>query len=285
MRRLLFGMTLMLAACGSDIVAPGTCTIATGCAIDGIDLAVVSLSVDSSSLVNRFGTIAVVDAHNLELSVLLKNRGTQSAPSGQRIALSAFGVTDTSLTPALAPGDSAVLRTTLRTNRAYFYGGNQSELQSIKARLLYSDADESNNSVISEEVAGNVPFVKLVVIRDTLQTARVNQFVSLRLRTQLDFGFMSGLEARDYVSLMFCLRAAGKTCAPGGWQALQRLDQNLYNISGAFATINATNAANPISGMYEILTCVVPRSHPGMQIDPANPDHHCEVAGELRVIP
>lgn len=279
-RWLVLATTTLMLACGNDVTGP--CAAPYACEVDGVDLALVRVAADSVSVVENIYGTPVVNVRDLRVTLKVVNRGSQPSPGNVKVAVTAFGEADTVLIAALAPGDSTLLHATLSSSRAYWYGALETEAQNITGRILAADANESNNTLNSQRYTSNIVFVGLTTSPDTLQTVRLNRD-PLRIRWQLRVRAAESTPSEEGASILFCLRAAGKTCAASGWQALARFDDVGSGSRTTGLVVTTSTAASPAPGLYEIIICAVPNAFPGRQVDMTQPDQHCEYAGDARV--
>ena len=193
---------LALIAC-SDPTGP--CDRAGACEVEGFDLAVTA-----AYLAEQAGTDAatghpVAPAGDITVEYVVRNRGTQTAPARAVMLWNDHldGPASDSI-PSLAPGDSAVLRTTLAiTNDYVVHGaaGPGSDLFRLHVTIHDSHDAEAANDTASFEA--HIPLPVLVPYIEPVTAAKIRigePFeVTYRLRN------LSTRTAATDVSLRLCL--------------------------------------------------------------------------------
>jgi hypothetical protein len=278
MRRLLLAAVVAVSACDSPGITGNDCSGRYACQVEGVDLAVVSATVDSTA--PHYGAV-VVDPSNVTIRFVVLNRGDKTSSSGVSVEAGVFGHSQTVTIGPVAPGDSAIGMANFSIDRAYLIAGEELEAENAFVRVLASDAVAENNVLAGPRVLLTIPFLSLAPVIMPPQTVRIGQPITTWF--SLQFGF-SAYSLNKRIDVLVCLRASDRTCTQGNWRPMLRLDDIA---SGRFAQVplNAEAAPSPSAGIYQLIYCAVPADYAGTYLEPDNPDHHCRAAGVVTIVP
>lgn len=278
MRRILIASIVALTACDNGIT-DNECGARYACQVAGVDLAVVSATIDPSE--SHYSGAVVADPSNVRIHFVVVNRGDQTSGNGVSVEARVFGVKQTVALGPIAPGDSAIGVASLSITRAYLMAGERMEAENAVVQILLSDAVAENNVLTGPRVLLTIPFVSLEPVIAPPQTVRVGERVSIAFR--LELGYLIQPLNRQ-VDVLVCLRAPNGTCTEGNWRPLVRFENILTDRSGE-PFLNAEAVPSPAAGVYQLDYCVVPANYPGTFVQQNNPDHHCRTAGVVTVVP
>jgi hypothetical protein len=269
MRRIILAAVMALSACEAASITGNECSPRYACQVAGVDLAVVSVAVESG--VPHYSGAVIVDPADITISFVVVNRGDRI--SGRVPAeASLFGEKHTVELPPIAPGDSASGVASVTIDRAYLLEGDDRETENAIVRLLPTDAATDNNVLAGPRVGLTIPFVTLNPVITPPQTVRVGERIKI---------WFSGVFGNQ-VDVWVCLRAGNRTCTAGNWEPIIRFQPRHGGLYTEYP-LSATAVPAPAAGEYQLIYCTVPTADTGTHLDPGNPNHRCRPGGMVTV--
>ena len=160
----------------------GPCDRPNACEIHGVDLFISDLEVVATQFDSIDG-LGVVRPDTVEIKSVVRNRGDSISEPTMLVLDYTDAYEDSVLIPPLRPGEAHVERTRLATwtgGWRFHLASTGHDIESVTGKLLITDADSTNNRVVSAQV-----HVAIAVLEVTLALADTDVWVGESVAARL----------------------------------------------------------------------------------------------------